>query len=410
MQQFIEPPLSGMMWQDATVTYPQGFQAYAAAAGLIAGRHDMACLWSVVPAVFSGLFTTNQAAAAPITVTKQVAAKGWCQAIIINAGNANAVTGQGGLQDAYTMQQYMADHLGVASEQVAVASTGVIGVPLPMDQVQQGMSQLVDAWQQQHSDGVKASEAILTTDREPKTLACDVTLSSGVVRIGMMAKGSGMIHPQMATMLAFFTTDAAIEKSILDELMRQAVSRSFLRVSVDGDPSTNDMAVILANGQSGVHVGTPEDIAQFGKALAHLARQGARMIAHDGEGATRLITVRVRGAATEEDAALKARTAVRSNLVKAAVYGGDPNWGRVIASVGSVGLPFDLSAVSLWIGTVLVLEGGLPVPMAEDQAHNELEADEVVMDVLIGNGPGFAEAWGCDLTEQYVEINAHYRT
>ncbi len=411
MQKFIEQEIPGMTWSPSNVTFPKGFRACAAAAGLIAGRVDMALIWSVKPAVFSGLFTTNSAEAAPVTLTRKVAEGGLCQAIVVNAGNANAVTGADGMKDAIAMQDQIGRGLNVSSSLVAVASTGVIGVPLPMTLVQDGIEHLVQDWaKEQGCGGTAASEAILTTDREPKALACEVELPGGTVRIGMMAKGSGMIHPQMATMLAFFTTDADISKPVLDSLMRQAVQRSFLRVSVDGDPSTNDMAVIMANGLSGVKVETDSAREQFGAALVHLARQGARMIAHDGEGATRLLTVRVRGAASEADAALKARTAVRSNLVKSAVYGQDPNWGRVVAAVGSVGLPFSLSGVSLTMGTVQVLKDGLPVAGVEDQAHEAMAGDEVVMDVTVGSGPGAAEAWGCDLTEQYVEINAHYRT
>lgn len=411
MQQFMEQEIAGMTWRPSNVTFPKGFKACAAAAGLIAGRADMALIWSAKPAVFSGLFTTNAAEAAPVTLTRKVAEGGLCQAIVVNAGNANAVTGAAGMQDAITMQDQMGRGLHISPSLVAVASTGVIGVPLPMTLVQAGMEHLVQDWEEEREcDGIKASEAILTTDREPKALACEVEFPGGTVRIGMIAKGSGMIHPQMATMLAFFTTDADISKPVLDSLMRQAVLRSFLRVSVDGDPSTNDMAVIMANGLSGVKVEMDSAREQFGAALVHLARQGARMIAHDGEGATRLLTVRVRGAASEADAALKARTAVRSNLVKSAVYGQDPNWGRVVAAVGSVGLPFSLSGVSLTMGTVQVLKDGLPVAGVEDQAHEAMAGDEVVMDVTVGSGPGAAEAWGCDLTEQYVEINAHYRT
>ncbi len=397
---------------DGNVSFPQGFQAYGVNAGLRKGLLDMALIWSELPATFSGTFTTNSAKAAPVLVTKSVADRGLCQAIVINSTNANAMTGNSGYQDAVAMQARMAQGLNLSPELVAVASTGVIGVPLPMNLIYGGIAALVDAWHSSEipGDGVTASQAILTTDTVAKTQAAIATLSSGTVRIGMMAKGSGMIHPQMATMLVFITTDAKVSKSVLDNLVRRGVEQSFHRISVDGDPSTNDMVLCLANGSSGVEIRSADDERIFGQALVALMQYGARRIAKDGEGATHLLTVKVRGGVNEADAALKARTVVRSSLVKSAVYGSDPNWGRVIASVGSVGLEFAPGVVDLTMNGMQLLQSGQPVAFDERRAKELMGQEEVVFDVDLHSGDAEAEAWGCDLTERYVEINARYRT
>jgi glutamate N-acetyltransferase/amino-acid N-acetyltransferase len=400
-----------MAWADSNVTFPQGFSAYGTDAGLIPGRADMALLWSSCPAVISGVFTTNAAKASPVLVTREVVNRGICQAFVINAGNANAVTGEQGIADALKMQQAAAQGLDVDQRTVGVASTGVIGVPLPMPLVERGIAQLLEMHAEgRDSDGVQASEAILTTDREPKALGCLLELPGGTVRLGMMVKGSGMIHPQMATMLAFFTTDGAVAKPVLDAALRYAVQHSFHQLSVDGDSSTNDMAVVLANGASGIAVQSAEAVDHFRRALALLARQAARMIAADGEGASHLLTVRVSGAPSDEDAARKARAVVSSNLVKSAVYGQDPNWGRIIAALGRAGEAFCPDEVSLSIGGVTLLDRGNPVAGSEQRAQQAMQAREVVVGAVVGHGSGSSEAWGCDLTEQYVEINAHYRT
>ncbi|MDA8195210.1 MAG: bifunctional glutamate N-acetyltransferase/amino-acid acetyltransferase ArgJ [Thermaerobacter sp.] len=402
----------GFALESGDVGTPAGFKAYAAFAGIrYEGRPDMALIWSAKPAVFSGMFTTNSAEAAPVLVTREVALSGLSQAAIINSGNANAMTGAEGMDHARRMQGSLAEGLSIPPAFVAVASTGVIGVPLPMKRVLGGVEALVAQWQQGgDGDGKAAAEAILTTDTVTKALAARVQLAGGVVHIGMMAKGSGMIHPQMATMLAFFTTDAVIAKDSLDEMIHRVVDRSFHRVSVDGDPSTNDMVLCWANGLSSVAVADPPDRERFEAALTALAQAGARLIAKDGEGATRLLTVRVVGAVSEADAAQKARAAVRSSLVKSAVYGRDPNWGRVVAAVGAVGIRFDPSRVRLTMNGLTLLSDGRPWPFDERVASEAMNTDEVVFVLDLGSGQGTAEAWGCDLTERYVEINAHYRT
>ncbi|PSR35574.1 MAG: ornithine acetyltransferase [Sulfobacillus benefaciens] len=397
---------------EGNVSFPQGFEAYGVNAGLRKGMLDMALIWSKQPATFSGTFTTNSAKAAPVVITQSVAERGLCQAIVVNSTNANAMTGDQGYQDAVSMQTQVAQGLDLPPGLVAVASTGVIGVPLPMHLIQSGIAALVNACHSPEipGDGIAASQAILTTDTVAKTHGVMVTLSSGTVRIGMMAKGSGMIHPQMATMLVFITTDAKVSKSVLDDLVRRGVEQSFHRISVDGDPSTNDMVLCLANGASGVEIRSADDERIFGQALVALMQYGARQIAKDGEGATHLLTVKVRGGVNESDAALKARTAVRSSLVKSAVYGADPNWGRVIAAVGSVGLEFDPGVVDLTMNGMPLLQSGQPVAFDEQRAKDLMGQEEVVFDVDLHLGDARAEAWGCDLTERYVEINARYRT
>lgn len=402
----------GYVIEPGDVATPIGFKAYSTAAAIrYHDQPDMALLWSVKPAVFSGKFTTNAAKAAPVVVTQAVAHAGISQAAVINSGNANAMTGSLGMAHARDMQALVAEGMSIPPAFVAVASTGVIGLPMPMDAVRQGIQAMMGQWHKVgEGDGQGAARAIMTTDTVPKTLSTKVLLSTGTAHIGMMVKGSGMIHPQMATMLAFFTTDAGVAKSDLDQILGRVVDRSFHRVSIDGDPSTNDMVLVWANGMSGAGIETPDDLACFEAAWTALAQEGARMIARDGEGATRLLTVRVVRAASEEDAALKARTAVRSALVKSAVYGRDPNWGRVVAAVGTVGIPFDPANIGLTMNGIALLADGQPMPFDEAAASKAMNTDEVLFVVDVGQGHQQAEAWGCDLTERYVEINAHYRT
>lgn len=391
------------------VTTPEGFFAWAASRPQ-GSPLAMALIWSDRPAQFAGMFTQNAAQAAPVVLTRGVSQSGISQAAVVNSGNANALTGPGGLADAEAMRDLTAAGLGVDPALVAVASTGVIGVPLPMDAVAEGIAGLTAACRKgEPCDGAGAARAILTTDTRPKTAALEVELSTGTVRVGLMAKGSGMIHPNMATMLVFITTDARVSAERLDALLRRAVERSFHRLSVDGDTSTNDMVLIWANGASGVRV-DGDDLERFGAALTALCVEAARMIAADGEGARHLITARVAGAVSEADAALKARAIVSSALVKAAVYGGDPNWGRVLAAVGTVGVPFRPETAALALNGLPLFERGQPLGFDEAEGHRRLLADEVVFNVELGQGEGRAEAWGCDLTEGYVDINAHYRS
>lgn len=405
------PALAGVTWEAGGPETPAGFWLDGIDAGLRGTGVDMALLVSRRPAVVAGMFTTNSVQAAPVILTRGVAAHGVARAVVVNAKNANALTGDRGLTDAEAMQRATAEGLELSPDEVAVASTGVIGVPLPMDRILAGVRGLTLAYRSgRPGDGRRGAEAILTTDTAPKTLAATVALSRGTVRLGMMVKGSGMIHPGMATMLAFLTTDAEVPSPDLDRALRDAVARSFHCVTVDGDQSTNDMVLLFANGASGVSLAPADDRHRFGQALSAMAREGARMIAADGEGATHLLTVRVEGAQDAADAALKARAVARSALVKAAVYGRDPNWGRILAAAGSAGTPFDPRTVSLYLGDAPLFVRGEPAPPDEARWSARLAAREVEFRLDLGQGDGAGEAFGCDLTEGYVAINAHYRT
>ena len=407
----LPPSFPQIEFHSGDVTTPNGFWADGVSANLRDSSLDMALLVSDGAAAFCGMFTTNAVRAAPVELTERVHRRGTCHAVIVNSKNANALTGVRGRRDAEAMQAMVAESLGVDSEEVAVASTGVIGLPLPMDLVQSGIEHLTARYHGgRPADGLAASHAILTTDTAVKSAAVTIQCAGGAVKIGMMVKGSGMIHPQMATMLAFFTTDAAIERKRLERVLRGAVERSFHRISVDGDQSTNDMVLIWANGRSGVAITGEDDLALFEKGLTELARYGARLIAADGEGATHLITVRVTGATTEADAALKARAVVRSALVKTAVYGRDPNWGRVLAAAGTAGVPIEPVEVSLTMNGLPLYMRGEPVIGQDAVWSAAMDRPEIEFGLDVAQGAESAEAYGCDLTEGYVEINARYRT
>lgn len=396
------------------VTAAELFQACGLHAGIKRVRPDLALLYAERPCAAAACFTTNQVQAAPVVVTREhlVRSGGIAQAVVVNSGNANACTGPRGLQDAREMAQETARVLGVAEERVLVASTGVIGVPLPMDRLREGIRRAAGLLSR--DGGHAAAEAILTTDTRTKEFALRLPLSGGRwVHIGGMAKGSGMIHPQLATMLAFITTDAPVPAAALQAALTQAVDLSFNMVTVDGDTSTNDMVVVLASGAAGgpeVELDSP-DFQQFSRGLQAVCTFLAREIARDGEGARHLIEVYVTGARSAADARQVARVVAGSNLVKTAVAGGDPNWGRIAAAAGRAGVPLNAERLSVWLGDVLVVQAGVPTDYSEESARQALLGDEVRIRVDLGEGgPGEAVAWGCDLTCDYVHINASYRT
>lgn len=395
------------------VTAPLGFLAGAAAAGIRGphdGRLDVAVLCSERPAVPAAVYTLNRVQAAPLKVTRRHAAGGLMKAVVINSGNANACTGPRGESDALAMAHAVADVLRVPAEQVGVASTGVIGVPLPLERVLQGARQAAASVS---VDGAEsAARAILTTDTFAKQAAVSVRAGDLAVTIGGMAKGSGMIHPNMATMLAFLTTDAGVEPGAWQKALQTVVDRTFNRITVDGDTSTNDMVLALANGSRGGPLLNEASPAwpEFLAGLEAVASSLARDIARDGEGATRLLEVVVRGAETEAEAAQAARAIAGSNLVKAAVHGADPNWGRVLAALGRSGVPLDPAQTSIWIGPVQVAAQGQEVPFSEAAASAALRQDPATITVDLGWGRSEATAFGCDLSAGYVEINAAYRT
>jgi len=358
------------------------------------------------------MFTTNRVKAASVIVSQKHIAGGKLHAVIANSGNANACTGEAGLAAARRMAELAADEFAVSPETVAVASTGVIGVPLPIAAIENSIAALAGSLRGDEAGHSAALEAIMTTDTRKKEVSIEM---ENKARIGGMAKGSGMIHPNMATMLCFLTTDVSISRGLLEASLRRAVERSFNRVTVDGDTSTNDMALIMANGASGVNVaeGSAEYEA-FSQALESCCVSLARAMARDGEGATKLVTVSVNGAANEKTAETLAKSVASSSLVKAACFGADANWGRILCAMGYSGAEFEPDATSVSFkskaGEIAVFSKGAPVRFFEDVAKKVLSEEEIEIVINAGNGSGSATAWGCDLTYDYVKINGDYRS
>src|SRR5918997_1570181 len=408
-----------MMNKDSTIGIKSLSPGVTAASGFVAagvgcgvrdsGRRDLGLLFSELPCETAAVFTRNVVKGAPLVVTREAVETGGVQAVVANSGNANAATGQKGLEDAYEMQALAAEALGVEAAEVAVASTGVIGEHLPMGRVSSGIEGAAAGLSR---DGAGFAEAILTTDTRTKEAAVRVEIGGKTVTVGGTAKGSGMIHPNMGTMLAFLTTDAAVEKESLQYALGAATERTFNRVTVDGDTSPSDMVILLANGAAGNEPLTTgsADYPAFAEAVEAVARSLAKEIARDGEGASRLVEVVVEGAADEASAAALAKSVVGSNLVKAAVFGEDANWGRVLTAMGYSGASFDPDGVELWFGSVKVFENGEPVEHEEAQANAALAAGEVRNPRSLNEGDASALAWGCDLTYEYVRINGSYRT
>jgi glutamate N-acetyltransferase/amino-acid N-acetyltransferase len=392
------------------VTAAQGFRAAATSAGVKAGpaRLDLAVVCADTPCVAHAIFTQCQVVAAPVILSRERISSGRAQAIVLNSGNANACVGPNGMAHARTMADEAAKHLGIDPALVLVASTGVIGVPLPIDRIRNAIPDLKPT----SDGGADAARAIMTTDLVPKQSAVRIDLGGRQVTIGGMAKGSGMIHPNMATMLAVVTTDAPLDARLVRSALQMAADRSFNQISVDADTSTNDMVALFSSGAAGgdpIRPGTRE-ADEFVAALERVCVDLARAIARDGEGATRLVEVIVESARSEEDARRAARSIVSSNLVKAAIYGRDPNWGRIICAVGNAGIPVDQDAVDIFIGDQEVARQGAPLAFEHAAVANAMGTDEVVVRVALHQGDASARAWGCDLTEGYVRINAEYTT
>lgn len=421
MQQFNNKAGQAFKGIDGGVTAPKGFLAagvHVAVKESNLTKKDIALIYSRVPAVAAGVFTTNKVQAAPVLVSKDHlgVAGGQCQAIVVNSGNANACTGEQGLQDARAMAQAAASALKLQEEQVLVASTGVIGLPLPMDRVLPGIEAAAAALSAEGSKA--AAEAIMTTDTFLKETAIQVVVDGVTVTLGAIAKGSGMIHPNMATMLSFVTTDVDIAPTALQNAVRQAVGKSFNMITVDGDTSTNDTLLVLANGEAGNRVIGEEspEYQVFCQALTHICIEMAKMLARDGEGATKLVEVLVCGAQSEKDAGKAAISVAKSSLVKAAIFGSDANWGRILCAVGYSGAEMDPALVDLFLqnpeGDMIqqMMGQGAPLTFDEEKARQILEGKTVIIRVELNQGSGKATAWGCDLTYDYVKINADYRT
>lgn len=410
-------------WQliSGGVTAPKGYKAAGITAGLKpSGAPDLALIYSEVDAIAAGIFTTSQVRAACVDYCRdRLQAKPSARAILVNAGQANAATGAAGAADAEECAQLLAKELDIDPNSVLLASTGVIGQRIKMEPMRAGIPQVVAALSDE--GGASAEKSILTTDLVTKSIALETMIGDRPVRIGGMSKGSGMIHPNMATMLAFVTCDAAVSPQLWQEMLSRAGDRSFNQITVDGDTSTNDSLFALANGQSR----TPA-ITQWGPEaekleamLTEVCTHLAKAIARDGEGATCLIEVAVSGAPDEAAARAVAKTIAGSALTKSAIFGRDPNWGRIAGAAGRAGVKFDQNNLRIQLGDIVLMENGQPLAFDRMAAHNYLKAaaegeylktDTVAIGVSIGDGPGSAKAWGCDLSYDYVKINAEYTT
>jgi glutamate N-acetyltransferase/amino-acid N-acetyltransferase len=397
------------------VTAPQGWQAASTACGMrYSKRDDLALVVSDTPCAAAALFTTNAVQAAHIHYDRALMERNpaGIRAVMINSGSANACTGNVGVAAAASTAQALEARLNLPPDSAFVMSTGVIGVPLPLDKMLRGISQASERLGEEH--GLAAARAIMTTDIHPKQCAARVPLpEGGEIIIGGMAKGSGMIHPQMGTMLAVLTTDATLPPPVLDAALRTAADRSFHCISVDGDTSTNDTVLALANGQAGqppiTDLATPAGHA-FVAALTAVCQHLAREIARDGEGATRLVTITVTGALDDKEAHNAAMTVARSALVKTALFGADPNWGRVVCALGYSTATVDPERLILYFGGLKVFEHGMPLDFDEALAHTLLSEPEVLVEADLGMGPGVATVWTCDFSYDYVKINAEYRS
>jgi glutamate N-acetyltransferase/amino-acid N-acetyltransferase len=401
-------------WQietiDGAITAPAGFRAAGVSCGIKASGLDFALIVPTVTASAAGLFTTNRAVAAPVVLSRQNLTRsgGLAKAIVVNSGCANACTGSDGLEVAKATADLVARGVGCTPNQVLVASTGVIGVSLDLQKIARGVSVALEKLRT--TGGHDAALAIMTTDVAPKETAVKVQTSRGTFHVGGIAKGAGMIEPMMATMLAFVTCDAVVPPPMLRKAMIEVTADTFNAITVDGECSTNDSVIALANGASGVEIdegGYPALVEGLRSVCQHLAIE----IVRGGEGATKLVTIRVTGAASHSDAQRAARTIANSPLVKTAIHGGDPNWGRLIAAAGRAGVPFDLERASVSIGDVELFRNGQPFDELAPQAAAYLQGKEIAIHVDLGTlGAHEATMWTCDLSAEYVRINADYRT
>lgn len=399
------------------VTAPLGYRATGGEAGIKNGIKDMALLVSDVPAEAAGAFTTNVVKAASVVRNMEIMEKKQkIKGIVVNSGNANACTGEDGVSANEEMAQTLAKCLDVSGDAILTASTGVIGVPFPIEKVKNGIFKLISKLGNTLEDGLLAAQGIMTTDTYSKEVAVEFTLGGKTVRMGGMAKGSGMIHPNMATMLGFITTDAAIDRALLEKALKEDVKTTYNMVSVDGDTSTNDTVIVLANGMANnLMIQTEnEDYETFCKALHFVNEVLAKQLVRDGEGATKFIEISVTGAATEEDAKTIAKSVVTSSLVKTAMFGEDANWGRILCAMGYSGIQFNPNMVDIVFesaaGSILLMEKGTPIVFDEEKAATILHEKEITVQITLQEGNASAKAWGCDLSYEYVKINGEYRS
>ena len=410
-------------WQEITggVTAPKGYRAAGIAAGLKpSGLPDLALILSDVDAIAGGVFTTSHVRAAPVDYCRQrLQARGSARAILCNAGQANAATGEQGWRDALFSAEALGQVLKIPADAILLASTGVIGQRIRIDALVSAMPQLVEAASETGSDS--AAQAIITTDLVTKSIALETTIDDRPVRVGGICKGSGMIHPDMATLLAFVTCDAVVSTSLWQQMLSRAADKSFNQITVDGDTSTNDTLIALANGQSRTAAITEmgPEAEKLEAMLTAVCQYMAKSIARDGEGATCLIEVQVTGAPDDKAARQIAKTIVGSSLVKSAVFGRDPNWGRIAAAAGRAGVPFEQENLKIQLGDIQLMEAGQPLDfdraaasayLKQAAAGAYLKEDTVLISVSVGNDSGTGKAWGCDLSYDYVKINAEYTT
>ena len=393
---------------DGTIASPLGFSADGLHAGFKKKKLDFGWIVSEVPASVAGVYTTNKVIAAPLLVTKASIQKSQkLQAIVVNSGVANSCTGQQGLDAAYEMQRLTAQKLKIEPDLVGLASTGVIGEQLPMDALKNGLSKILVSGKAEDF-----AEAILTTDTCTKTCVVTEEFGSELVTMAGVAKGSGMIHPNMATMLAFITCDANISSATLQAALSQHVETTFNQITVDGDTSTNDMVLVMANGcrQNEEILPDTEEFEKFSKMLRYLMADLAKKIAKDGEGATKLIEVNVRHAKDERSGRMIAKSVVGSSLVKTAIFGQDPNWGRILAAIGYAGADVSVDDIDIWIEGIPVMQASSPVAFDPEETSDAMAGELLTLTIDLHDGDADAQAWGCDLSYDYVKINALYRT
>ena len=393
---------------DGTIASPLGFSADGLHAGFKKKKLDFGWIVSEVPASVAGVYTTNKVIAAPLLVTKASIQKSQkLQAIVVNSGVANSCTGQQGLDAAYEMQRLTAQKLKIEPDLVGLASTGVIGEQLPMDALKNGLSQILVSGKSEDF-----AEAILTTDTCTKTCVVTEEFGTDLVTMAGVAKGSGMIHPNMATMLAFITCDANISSATLQAALSQHVETTFNQITVDGDTSTNDMVLVMANGcrQNEEILPDTEEFEKFSKMLHYLMADLAKKIAKDGEGATKLIEVNVRHAKDEQSGRMIAKSVVGSSLVKTAIFGQDPNWGRILAAIGYAGADVSVDDIDIWIEGIPVMQASSPVAFDPEETSDAMAGELLTLTIDLHDGDAEAQAWGCDLSYDYVKINALYRT
>jgi glutamate N-acetyltransferase / amino-acid N-acetyltransferase len=397
------------------ITAPNGFKAGSVHCGLKRSikNHDIGIIVSEKPCKAAALFTTNQIVAAPIKYSRKIVKKGIVQAIVVNSGNANACTGERGYKDAETMARLTAKHLNISPDKVIVASTGIIGRPLPMKKIRSGIKKASVVLGKRHVNAANISMAIITTDTVPKHIAVKTRISGKEVTIGAIAKGSGMISPKMATMFCFITTDASISLNTLRSCIKKSVEHSFNQITVDGHMSTSDIVAILANGTAHnrtITFKSGNDTRSFQKALDYVTLCMAKAIVIDGEGATKFIQVDINEAKTKLDAKRIARTIAESPLVKTAINGEDPNWGRIISAAGYAGVKLDESRIKLLINKVLIYKNGLPVIPVPRKLLSEMKKKEIKIQLYLGMGGNSTTFWTCDLSKEYIKINAEYHT